>query len=186
MLSVVDRLDVFVLLSALSSFMFFLVGHVAVIRYFRPSSSLKVLMRVFVAGLIANAAASIWSVVVPVAVVADYPRESVVIGGLASVLIYTILVFTYVITVFNLGATARRIRLLRELYQAPSRALTLDEVYKVYNADVILQLRLSRLVRSGQLHFDGHAYRIGSLFFLFQSRLLWMMRSLLGIPEDRF
>lgn len=181
-----STLDTVIVGTALVSFAAFVVLHVLVIRYRQSVSSLKALKDVFVIGLALNLALGFLAVRFVPDVSGSGTGGTLLAGGATSVFIYGVLAFVFVIAVFNLGETARRIRLLRELYRSPTRNLTLDEILETYNADVILTLRLSRLVRSGQLTFDGHGYRIGGRFFLFQAQMLWFMRRLLRIPEDKF
>lgn len=61
----------------------------------------------------------------------------------------------------NLGETARRIRLLRELYQAGD-LLSHAELLSRYNAREIVEKRISRLIRSGQIVFRNGRYFIGN------------------------
>jgi len=185
-LAYLSRLDLFLALTTAASFALFLVVHVLAIRYLQLESSLRTLMRVFAGCVAVNLAVGLYPAVWPMAALGNPPWPSVVVGALASTFILANLAFIYVTWIFNLGETARRIRVLRELAQAPSRALTLEEIYRVYNADIILRTRLARLERAGQLEFDGRAYRVGSRFFLMQARGLWTVKAILGIPEDRF
>ena len=59
----------------------------------------------------------------------------------------------------NLGETARRIRILRELKDS-NNGLDSDEILKRYNAKEIIQNRLTRLISSGQIILKDNRYFI--------------------------
>lgn len=78
----------------------------------------------------------------------------------------------------NLGETARRIRLLRELAEA-GRPLPELEVLRRYNAHTILELRLGRLLRKGQIRRHGDRYVTGRASVLWMARTLSLLQTLL-------
>lgn len=71
----------------------------------------------------------------------------------------------------NLGETARRIRIIRELYEAPE-GLTETDVLKRYNAGEIIEKRLNRLINNGQIVFSQGKYCIGRKNMLFMTKAI--------------
>lgn len=71
----------------------------------------------------------------------------------------------------NLGETARRIRIIQELYGAPE-GLTETEILKRYNASEIVEKRVNRLINNGQIVFDQGKYRIGRKSMLFMAKAI--------------
>ncbi len=71
----------------------------------------------------------------------------------------------------NLGETGRRIRILRELKDAPD-GLTLKEFLARYNAKEIIERRLSRLVATGQIVIRDGRFYIGKPVVLAMARIL--------------
>lgn len=61
----------------------------------------------------------------------------------------------------NLGETARRVRIVRELSESPD-GLTLEEILKRYNAREIFDRRLRRLIGTGQIVLRDGRYYIAS------------------------
>jgi hypothetical protein len=61
--------------------------------------------------------------------------------------------------VVNLTVTARRIRILRGIFLAPT-APRLADILKEYNAEVMVQTRLDRMLKSGQILQKGGRYHI--------------------------
>ena len=112
----------------------------------------------------------------------DLTRLSAVdaVGALAApVAAYVLLAYCYVIGFFNIGESARRIRLLIELEHADARGLTLAEVLAVYNARMIVDARLGRLLAGGQIaERDGH-YFLTSRVMLGAARGLVLLKILL-------
>jgi hypothetical protein len=122
-----------------------LVGHVAVLRW-RPALGLyKAMVLGAGAGLLVLATLIAW---------AGIETPDMAARALASALIY--FCFCYVVFHFNnMGETARRIRLLRELVAA-GRPLAFEEIVERYGANEIVQRRLDRLVGAGQVRaMDG-------------------------------
>lgn len=94
-------------------------------------------------------------------------------------IIYTSLSYCYFHFV-NLAITARRIRLIRELYSFED-GLTMGEILRQYNARDMIENRIKRLIDSGQIVFRNGRYFIGKPVILLISEIIIIMkRSLLG------
>ncbi len=83
----------------------------------------------------------------------------------------------------NLGETARRIRILRELKDSGA-GLTLNEVLARYNAQEIFENRISRLLKNGQIILVNGKYCIGKPFLLYMARLLVFLKFILMRKKD--
>ena len=73
-------------------------------------------------------------------------------------LAYLALAYLYVFGFFNLGESARRIRLLIELDAAGPRGLTRAELLRAYNARTIVEARLARLAAGGEIEERAGRY----------------------------
>lgn len=93
---------------------------------------------------------------------------------------YGLLAYGYVIGVFNLGESSRRIRLLIELHEAPGQTMTLEEILAVYNARMIMEARLRRLMAAGLVIEDDGRYWIGNRAGLWIGRALGGLAPLLA------
>jgi len=71
----------------------------------------------------------------------------------------------------NLGETARRIRILRELYQAEN-GLSVEEIIKRYNAETIIEKRIARLIGNRQIECRDGKYYIRNGTMVGISRLI--------------
>lgn len=101
------------------------------------------------------------------------------------VLAYVCLAYCYVFGFFNLGESARRIRLLIELHAAGDRGLTLEEILTAYNARLIVEARLARLLSGGQIALRGGRYVLRSSFVLSLARVLVVVKLMvLGVPSE--
>jgi hypothetical protein len=84
----------------------------------------------------------------------------------------------------NLGETARRIRLLRELSESKN-GLSVNEILERYNAKEIIENRLNRLLKSGQVVYKNNRYYIGKPVMLFMSKMiLFAKRFILGKSSE--
>jgi hypothetical protein len=100
-------------------------------------------------------------------------------------LAYVALVYAYVFGFFNLGESARRIRLLIELRAAGPQGLTREELLAAYNADMIVRARLARLLSAGQVVQRDGRYHVGSPLMLRLARtLVFLKRVYLGAPSE--
>lgn len=79
----------------------------------------------------------------------------------------------------NLGETARRIRIIRELYASRS-GLSMREITGRYGAGEIIARRMSRLLKNGQIVLKDGAYRIGRKDMLIVSRIIFAMKMILS------
>ena len=108
-------------------------------------------------------------------------------GGyvLAWGLTYLALAYTYVFGFFNVSETARRLRLLVELLDAGPRGLSLDAILRAYNARMIVEARLRRLVAGGQLALaDGRYVMRRSLGLSVAKLLVGIKLLLLRAPSE--
>lgn len=75
----------------------------------------------------------------------------------------------------NLGETARRIRLLRELYDS-GQGLNKEEILSRYNAEEVIDLRMRRLLNNRQIILRAGRYYVGSPVMLLISRAIVLMK----------
>jgi hypothetical protein len=78
----------------------------------------------------------------------------------------------------NLGETARRIRIVRELWESED-GLSMDELLKRYNASEIINVRLQRMMSKKQIVFRDGRYYIGKPIMLYISKAIVMMKLIL-------
>jgi hypothetical protein len=93
---------------------------------------------------------------------------------IANLIIYGALGYCY-FHFINLCITARRIRIIRELYTS-SKGLTLNELLQRYNARDMIDKRLERLLSSGQIVYKDGKYHIGRPVMLLMSRTIVAMK----------
>ena len=105
--------------------------------------------------------------------------------GAAWILTYFALVYWYVFGFYNLGESARRIRLLVELQAAGERGLTLTQLLAAYNARMIVDARLGRLLAGGQVVERDGRYLIGKPLMLYGAKALVLLKlAFLGTPSE--
>lgn len=85
----------------------------------------------------------------------------------------------------NLGETARRIRILRELSES-NGGLTREQLLERYNAGQIIERRLARLLGNGQIILKSGAYYIGSPVVLLMAKSLVFLKFILLGKKSEF
>ena len=106
---------------------------------------------------------------------ADIP--SLLYHGMVGVISFGSLSYGY-FHFINLGETARRIRILREFSEAGGR-LTYAELLTRYNARTQIDIRLQRLLTTGQIVDKGGTLVIGKGTVLRITKIMYCLRSLL-------
>lgn len=83
----------------------------------------------------------------------------------------------------NLSETARRARILRELYDFPE-GLSLQELLLRYNAKEIIERRIARLLNNGQIIFSNDRYYIGIPLMLWIAKIIMVMKLMILGRKD--
>lgn len=96
----------------------------------------------------------------------------------SSLMIYIAESFCY-FNLITLCITARRVRILRELYEKGQEGLTLPELLSRYNANDMVQIRVKRLMDSGQVIFKQDKFYVGNPTVLVMAKILTLMKILL-------
>lgn len=91
-----------------------------------------------------------------------------------NLIIYVSLSYCY-FQFINMGETARRIRLLRELYEAP-KGQTKEQILAKYNAQDIIDIRIKRLLNNKQIILRDAKYYPKGTTVLFISKLILIMK----------
>lgn len=100
-------------------------------------------------------------------------------------LAYLALIYAYVFGFFNVGESARRVRLLIELHEAGERGLTQEECLRAYNAEMIVDARLRRLLAGGQIQQRNGRYFIGHRLMLYVAKLFVLLKLVFfGSPSE--
>ncbi|MFA5337137.1 MAG: hypothetical protein WC330_02235 [Candidatus Omnitrophota bacterium] len=85
----------------------------------------------------------------------------------------------------NLGETARRIRLLRELMDSKD-GLSVSEILEHYNAKEIIEKRLGRLIKSGQIIYRDGRYYIGKPIMLLIASIIVKLKLIILGKRSEF
>jgi len=93
---------------------------------------------------------------------------------ISNVIVYLALCNVY-FHFLNMGETARRIRILREL-AASKDGLSLDEILRRYNAEEIVERRLVRLMKNGQIILRDNKYYISGFPMLLIARFITALK----------
>jgi len=90
------------------------------------------------------------------------------------IIIYSALSYCY-FHFINLGETARRIRILRELYDS-KEGLSMEGVIERYNAQMIIDVRLERLLKTNQIILRNGKYYIGNPIMLIIAKVITKLK----------
>ena len=75
----------------------------------------------------------------------------------------------------NLGETARRVRIVRELLDS-KHGLSMSEILEYYNASEIIRVRLQRLLKNKQITLRNDRYFITKSMLLYITKIIIMMK----------
>ena len=103
---------------------------------------------------------------------------------ITNILIYCCLGYCY-FHFINLSVTARRIRLLRLIF-SHEKGITYPEILKVYNAKIMIDNRLKRLVDSGQIVKNRKNYFIGNSTMLVITKIVLLLKIIVIGKKSEF
>jgi len=103
---------------------------------------------------------------------------------ISNLLIYSALGYCY-FHFINLGETARRIRMLNEIYHSEG-GLSDEDILKRYNSNMIVDLRLKRLLSNNQLSFLNNRYFVKKSLMLYITKAIVFMKLILMGKKSEF
>ena len=103
---------------------------------------------------------------------------------MVNLLTYTSLGYCY-FHFINLGVTARRVRILIELHES-NKGLSTKEILSRYNARYIVEMRIRRLINSGQVIYSNGRYYIDSPVLLLMAKTIITMKLILLGKKSEF
>jgi hypothetical protein len=157
--------DFILVVTPLAGLAFNVLLQVTGFRYTSRLSMLKSIVAGFLFGFVVVIIGSVFFLIRNVA------EFSYALGILmANILTYTALGYCY-FHFINLGETARRVRILREICEAGG-ALSLEEILSRYNGKMILQYRMARLLNNAQVIEHNGRYIIGNPIMLFITKII--------------
>ncbi len=148
--------------------------HVAAARLRPRASRQLVALQAALAGAVPVAALA-WQVSLR-----DLPAKEAVPAGLYAVIVYGGLANTY-FHLFNMSETARRIRILYEVYRAGT--LSPEEFESLYKTTGIIGVRLGRLIAMKQLRLEDGRYAVRGKTMLRAAQAVVAWRRLLGLQR---
>lgn len=143
-------MDAWILITGTAAFILFLVSLIVVFRLTRKQDALSWIVRMaLLCGCIVC-----------------------IMGGKEALLVYTLETFLYIFTVFSVFEASLTIRFLIEIAQTGERGINADDLLKRFNRQMIIQRRIERFLRSGDLVEDHTRYRMNTRASYFQLREL--------------
>ena len=162
-------IDVLTAGTAIFSFVIFLLVHVITFRRVAPEHLLRSLLMCTISIM---ALPVLMMAVFYMLKAADASLQAWVCAAVVSSLIQGLLCFVYVLCVFGPYETSVRMRLVREVARGGASGISLQDLLGRYNAETIVDVRLQRLVGSGDIIENNGLYRAGrtqNLFFVFDA-----------------
>ena len=146
-----------------------ILAHIMVFRYCIRVGLLKSIAIGFAAGLFATVALDLWN---NGSSIYGYVERGASI--FADILVYAALGYGY-FAFINLIVCSMRIRMLMELFEADD-GLSEEEILGRYNGEEQIELRIRRLLGSGQVLFKDGRYYLNKRGMLLASRIISIVR----------
>lgn len=105
-------------------------------------------------------------------------------GLTANILTYLALSYCY-FHFINWGETARRIRIMREIYDSGG-GLALEDILKRYNAKEIIDKRIGRLINNKQIILHDDKYYIGNSSMLIITKIITSLKKIIMGKKSEF
>jgi hypothetical protein len=163
------NIDILTLVVAVFSFAVFLTVHFITFRWVSPERLLRSLLLCIIAVM---ALPALLMIVLFILNAAHETLQAWVCAAVLAVLIQGLMSFMYVLCIFGPYETSVRMRLIREIERGGSNGISPQELSARYNARTIVDIRLQRLIGSGDIAEKGGRYTVirkGNLFFIFDA-----------------
>jgi hypothetical protein len=163
------NIDILTVGVAIFSFVIFLLVHFITFRWVRPERLLKSLLVCVIA--IMGFPALLMGILFIFKTV-DETFQAWVCAAILAVVIQGLMSFMYVLCIFGPYETSVRMRLVREIARCGSDGISPRELSRRYNSEIIVNLRLQRLIGSGDIIEKDGRYRViksGNIFFIFDA-----------------
>ncbi len=162
-------MDVLTAGAGIFSFLIFLSVHFITFRWVRPENLLRSLLVcvVTVMGFPVLLMGFFY-----ILKAADATLQAWICAAILASVLQGLLCFVYVLCVFGPYETSVRMRLVREIALAPPGGISMEELARCYNTEIMVNLRLQRLLGSGDIIEKDGLYRIGregNFFFIFDA-----------------
>jgi len=162
-------MDILTLGVGLISFIGFLLVHLITFRWLRPEQLLRslVMIMIAVAGLPLILMGALF-----MCRCADASLTTWVCSTVLAILIEGLMCLVYVLCIFGPYETSVRMRLIREIARGSSAGISMEELLARYNHETIVNVRLRRLVGSGDIIEKDGFYHSGhkkNFFFIFMA-----------------
>lgn len=139
-------MDIFIIINTLISITAYFILHIIILRKINQNDIFKWLVYVYLLAGFFPFLIGWWG--------------GFIFGSFVSWMFYTFLVLIYVLAILGVMESSIRIRLLKEIYDAEGHAITLKQLLKKYNKDVILHKRLQRFLSAGEISFSEGKYQM--------------------------
>ncbi len=162
-------MDVLTVGVGLLSFGIFLLVHLITFRWVRPEHLLKSLLACVMAIMVCPV---VLMRIFFVSKILDAPVLAWVCAAVLALVIQGLLCFVYVLCIFGPYETSVRMRLIREIAQSGREGVPRQELLGRYNAETIVNIRLQRLIGSGDIIEKDGLYQVSSkknFFFIFDA-----------------
>jgi len=163
------NMDVLTVGLSFFSFGIFLLIHLIVFRFVRPEHLLRSL---FVCVIAIMGTPVLLMGIIYIFKVVDAPVQAWVCAAVSAVVIQGLLCLVYVLCVFGPYETSVRMRLIREISRGGPKGISLQDLLGRYNSEVIVNVRLQRLIGSGDIIEKDGLYRVynnSNFFFIFDA-----------------
>jgi hypothetical protein len=163
------EMDVLTVGVGLFSFGIFLLIHLITFRWVRPEHLLKSLL-VCVITILGLPVLLMW--IFYVSKTMDMTFQAWMCAGASALVIQGLLCLAYVLCVFGPYETSIRMRLVREVAGGGPEGVSLEKILGRYNVETMVNVRLQRLVGSGDIIEKDGLYRMGrvkNFFFAFDA-----------------
>ena len=166
--------DIYIVESALVRFIIFFIFQIFWIRLRKKGEEINSLAVIFlVTGIVSTLIER------DVFQFSNHERQMSVI----SLILYFFIFVFYMLAVLGMAASALRLRLLILIFKNVSRGINYKDILKHYNRDKIVDVRLKRFVKTGEMGIENKKYFLRKPFSIFQLHgfIFRLMSKLYGI-----
>jgi hypothetical protein len=162
-------MDLVTVATAVASFALALLIHLISFRKVRAEQVLRSLLLTFGASLFFPL---IFMAMMGALGILNVPGQAWACAAFLAMVLDGLLCFVYVLCIFGPYETSVRMRLVREIAQGKDKGISLQELLNRYSEKTIVDIRMRRLLGSGDIIEENGVYRSGrsgNVFFVFDA-----------------
>lgn len=176
-------MDLFIIISAVFSFILFLILQILIFRYLKNTKILKGLY--YALGITSIFHYLIfWILSKYLFFKIQYSFFTIFFDSSVSLILFMLLAFIFILAFLGVATTSLRMQLLIEIKNKGKKGITYNQLLAKYNKEIIIMTRVARLIEAGEIEKikDFYCYKKHLTYFRLHTFALVLLARIYKMP----